>query len=145
MNEFIGKTLRVVEGLDRVLIDDYEKLLADRDAKVGNLAADLVEERAQRRQLAEALVTVTSERDEARTELQCWRLAFGETALKDATDRLREALNEERIEKPGCDSVSSTGRACQASGAHYGWHRAAAGGHSESWPVERIEKDGDGS
>ncbi len=38
----------------------------------------------------------------ARHELDLWRVAFGETALADATDRLRAALDEERIEPDHC-------------------------------------------
>jgi hypothetical protein len=49
--------------------DDYETRIQAAEDKAGSLAADLIEERAQRREVGEALVRVTEERDEALNQL----------------------------------------------------------------------------
>lgn len=47
------------------IIDDYEQRTVELEDKVNSLAADLLEERSQRHEVAEALVRVTEERDVA--------------------------------------------------------------------------------
>jgi chromosome segregation ATPase len=65
--------------------DDYEARFREYEDKVNTLAADLLEERAQRREVGEALVRVTEERDE----------------LTEAIDRLRQRAieHDERHQK----------------------------------------------
>lgn len=76
--------------------DEYEERLDAAEKRAGELAADLLEERAQRRQ-------AITERDEAREEvvrlgreMEQWKQAFGEDGLRVAKARLLDALGRPR-------------------------------------------------
>jgi flagellar biosynthesis/type III secretory pathway chaperone len=56
--------------VDELLIETLEEQLAAAESRAGNLAADLLEERAQRREVGEALVRVTEERDGLQKQLE---------------------------------------------------------------------------
>lgn len=49
------------------IIDDYEQRVVEQEDRINTLAANLLEERAQRREIGEALVRVTEDRDEWRS------------------------------------------------------------------------------
>jgi hypothetical protein len=63
----------VSKTFDQTLIEGYESELSAAEAARGQLAADLLEERAQRREVGEALVRVTEERDELARTLELER------------------------------------------------------------------------
>jgi chromosome segregation ATPase len=85
------------------MLDDYEAQVADLTNRVNNLAADLLEERAQRREVGEALVRVTEERDVAQAAYDSLRAASIQhterhRALFDEQLRERARLIDERDE-----------------------------------------------
>jgi chromosome segregation ATPase len=93
--------------------DDYEARFREYEDKVGTLAADLIEERAQRREVGEALVRVTEERDELTEAIDRLRqrtIEHGERHQKifDAWLRERAQLIDERDEAR--DEVVRLGR-----------------------------------
>jgi chromosome segregation ATPase len=85
------------------VIDDYEARFREYEDKVNNLGADLLEERAQRREVGEALVRVTEERDGwkvavDRMSLRAVEHAERHQALFDEWVRERAQLVDERDE-----------------------------------------------
>jgi ABC-type transporter Mla subunit MlaD len=99
--------------VDEVLIETLEEQLAAAESRAGNLAADLLEERAQRREVGEALARVAEERDELTVAIDRLRqrtIEHGERHQKifDAWLRERAQLIDERDEAR--DEVVRLGR-----------------------------------
>jgi hypothetical protein len=91
----------VSKTFDQTLIEGYESELSAAEAARGQLAADLLEERAQRREVGEALARVTAERDGWKTTAdrlirESSEHAQRHQALFDASLRERAQLVDER-------------------------------------------------